>query len=116
MDIGNLVSLIVSVSALVTVIIAWRKLPRENQNMDGSAAAKYADLVDRAAKRESDYMDKIDKLEKRIEHLEACQSELEEKVKLTEKNAAKFENWAKRLAHQVESLNGTPVPLEIEKK
>jgi predicted DNA-binding protein (UPF0251 family) len=82
--------------------------------LDADAAAKYGELVDRAAKRESEYQTRIDTLNARIVTVEAKQGELEIAVRAANYRAAKFEDWAKRLAFQVQSYGGVPVLLDPE--
>jgi hypothetical protein len=69
-------------------------------------------LVDRSVSREKEYQNRIDSINARIGVLECRQAELENQVREANIRAEKFESWAKRLSHQVQSLGGIPVPLE----
>lgn len=114
MDIGNIVSIITTLIAVTTVFIAWRKLKPEYQGLDADAATKYAELVDRAAKRECEYQNRIDEITLDVEKLNHRVSEMATEIRTANVRADKFEGWAKRLAHQVQALNAIPVPLDPE--
>ncbi len=119
MDANTIIAIVIAVIAAapgtIALIIAFRKAKPEISVLDADAAIKYSDLVDRAAKRESEYQSRIDSLNSRVAQVEAQYGELREQVALANKRADKFEDWAKRLAWQVQSLGGVPVPLETKK-
>jgi hypothetical protein len=109
----DFITLIVALGSLSLSIIAWKKFKPETRVIDGSAMKNFTELLDRATKREKEYQDEQDALNKRITQLELKTVELAEQVKAANLRAAKFEDWANRLAHQVISLRGIPVPLEV---
>jgi hypothetical protein len=108
----DIVSLIMGIASIATAVIVWRKFKPEVRILDADAATKYAELVDRAAKRESEYQNRIDSIQARMALLETRQGELEAQVEAANQRAEKFEGWAKRLTHQVQSLGGVPVAME----
>ena len=108
-SIGVMIALI---GSAVTVFINLRKARPEVQFLDADAATKYSDLVDRAAKREAEYQNRIDTLLSRMAQIEQKYSDLSDQVRTANQRADKFENWAKRLTYQVQSMGGVPVPLE----
>jgi hypothetical protein len=112
MQVSDIVTLIVSITALGGVVITWLKLKPEGVVMDADAASKYGELVDRAAKRENEYQNRIDVLQARILSVEAKFGELQIEVRAANYRAERFEGWAKRLAFQVQSLGGVPVPID----
>jgi hypothetical protein len=112
MEWANIITLITAVSALIIAVVAWRKMKPEAMGLDADAATKYAELVDRAAKRECEYQNRIDAVELQVKALTIRQGELEREVNIANSRADKFEGWAKRLVHQVLALNGVPVPLD----
>lgn len=119
MDADTIIAIVIAVIAAapgtIALIIAFRKAKPEISVLDADAAIKYSDLVDRAAKRESEYQSRIDSLNSRVAQVEAQYGELHEQVALANKRADKFEDWAKRLAFQVQSMGGVPVPFEVKK-
>lgn len=119
MDANTIVAIIIAIIAAapgtIALFIAFRKAKPEMTVLDADAAIKYSDLVDRAAKRESEYQSRIDNLVHRIAEVEARYSELSQEVAMANKRSDKFEDWAKRLAFQVQSMGGVPVPFEVKK-
>lgn len=109
MDAGGIAALVTAIIALIGVVITWRKSKPESRVMDGDAAERYQRIASQSAKREIELMAKIDTLEKRVDELEA---QLDTAIL----KADKFEEWARRLVHQVKSLGYDPVPLEPAKK
>lgn len=119
---NDIVSIVTALIAVATVYIAWRKLKPEYQGLDADAATKYAELVDRAAKRETEYQNRIDEIRRSIQvikddsdskvaALEKCQEELEGRIGTLERENRSLKDWASRLVHQVKSLGAIPVEI-----
>ena len=109
MDAGGIAALVTSFVALLGAYLAWRKTKPETRVLDGDAAESYQRIASQSAKRELELMAKIDVLEKRVD-------ELAEQLEDAIKRAEKFEDWARRLVHQVRSLGAVPVPLDVTKE
>lgn len=104
MDIGEIVALVVAAAGL---IIAWRKAPAERRVMSADAAETYQNIALAAAEREQKLQDRITAMETRME-------QYENDLKKARADAARFENWARRLSHQLQALGHIPVPLDGE--
>jgi len=99
-DLGLLLTFIVALSGF---LLSLRKAKHENRASDGSAALEFEQAASSIAKRNINLMARIDELEKRI-------IELERKLKQEIDRSHKFEDWAYRLVHQVQSFpGGVPV-------
>jgi ribosome-associated translation inhibitor RaiA len=112
-SLGDVITFIIAVGGL---FLAWRKAPLEGRKLAGEAsavsadaAAKFQEIAAKAAEREEAMRLRMDELESKMDNLET-------QLRKANERAAKFEGWAKRLAHQVQSLGGVPVPLELEDK
>ncbi|MBN1535180.1 MAG: hypothetical protein JW908_00505 [Anaerolineales bacterium] len=105
-----------AIAALITAIIEgigiyrlWRKMPREEQNLDADTVQKYINAADRA-------IELNEKLEKKVDELQikanGMQSEIETLKKLIGEKDRVISEWAAgidRLIHQICSLDAVPV-------
>ena len=126
MEWANIISLVVAITALVGVLIGWKRIKPEGRVLDGTAAKQYAELVDRAAKRETEYQNKIDEIQSQLDKLKERQLSIEAELQVTkqradkleldlraaEEKAEKIDRWARKLVRQVQSMNGVPVKME----
>jgi hypothetical protein len=94
---------------LVALLVQFKKGRAEAAGLDADTAEKYQRIADNAAKRLAD-------MDKRLEDSETRISELEAMLHAESRERKRFEDWARRLAHQVESLGATPVSLEDGRK
>ncbi len=111
MDVGDVIGIVIAISG---VILAWYKAPIEGRRLHGEtsnfsadAALKYQELASKAAEQIAAMQKRMELLESQVEHMEM-------QLETAQANATKFQDWAKRLSHQVHSLGGVPVPLETE--
>ena len=112
-----------TITDVVTLVImalgfylTWKKAPLESRKLAGEAASSQADtaarwqeIANNAAKREAELRSRLDTIELQMATLQIQAREAMAK-------AARFEDWATRLSHQVISLGGHPVPLDVEDK
>ena len=119
------ISIVGTLISLGMFLILWRKLRPETAVLQGDALDKYNDALNKSAarelqsqtrwdQREADFQTREAYLMGRLSTLEAKYSELDGKLAAALARAERFERYAYRLAGQVTSMGGTPVPLEIE--
>jgi hypothetical protein len=103
-DLGDILALVIAISGFV---IAWKKAPLEKIKMSSESRAITADAAEKFQQIANKAADRLDALESEM-------IQVRELLRQSELRAAKFENWAKRLSHQVHSLGYVPVPFEPE--
>lgn len=112
--IGVIIALIASA---FTVYANLRKLPIEMRSSDADLSAKYAKLASDTAEENVKLREDVEKLRTEIDTLceqqKADVKDLASKLQEQIGRADKFENWARRLVSQLESLDIVPVPLDI---
>jgi hypothetical protein len=138
MTFSEVTSLIMALVALGGFVVLWRKYNpevrqmnsasmkavSEARNADAAAAKEYSDLLHDALKESNELKDQYEarigtlearqvenkKLyEARITDLEGKYTELEDQLRTEKQRRKQFEDWAQRLAYQVQSMGGTPV-------
>lgn len=107
--IAVMASLVAASPGLVALYQNRNKSKAETTGLSADTAEKFQRLADKAAERVAAMQIRLDAVEDQLQSME-------KQLRDSEARAAKFEGWAKRLAGQVTSLGGIPVPLEIEAK
>lgn len=110
-----------------TLILAWRKAPHENRNLQADTRVKDSDVevkrVEAASEIKEAALALVEPLKKRIDELEAARERDKTRMSLLEQritdlecelreersSRAEVEAGAHRLVHQVESLGANPV-------
>jgi hypothetical protein len=107
MTIGEISGIITGLVSLVGVVLLWKKASPEIRDLDGKVIKTYQEIIDTSATREQDLMTEVQRLRKDIEVIK-------ESMKMREIEDAKWRDWARRLAHQVQSLGAVPVLFDPE--
>ncbi len=110
MDANTVAALVAVLAALPGIYAIWQnrnKVRADASVLDASTAEKYQEIARKAAER-------MEAMQKRLDLMDAQLFDMQQQLKLSEARAARFEGWAKRLAGQVTSMGGIPVPLETD--
>ena len=125
LDVGAWVSLIGSVVSVVgagaAIYVLITKQPSDRRKTDSdsfAAIAEASESIASGAKVSNEFLrDQIGELKKRDEEREKKLKEVEDRLITGEKinleirrELIAWQDWAKRLSHQVISLGGSPVP------
>lgn len=108
MDANTLALIIALIAAAPGVYAVWqqrKKIPLETSGLSADTAAKYQEIARKSAER-------VDMMQTRLDLLETQVQALELQLRQANERAGRFEDWARRLTHQVRSLGGVPVELE----
>ena len=119
-DIASIVGVVLS---LIAVIVAWRKAPHEERNLDSSAAKAFEEAASLAAQRSERLDQKITQLEKLVAELQCKVKNVEtenldlkaetkrqdERIRVLEEENGDLMEWAEKLVIQVRNLGGTPI-------
>jgi site-specific recombinase XerC len=111
---------VAAIPGIVGLIIAYKRLPKEQAKLDAESAKTFSEAAQNYAEeltriqvmmiqREKEHQSEIESLKQKQILTEGRLAELERKnIELSEK-LSEVESWAERLVHQVQSLGGNPV-------
>lgn len=116
-------SAVAIIVALVSLYFAIRKHPFDIRKLNTESkvdmvdvAEKYQQIANSAADMNIKLREEIQKIREQLDEVtrrhEQELTDIRSKLAVAEVRAAKFEDWAKRLVAQIESLGETPVPFE----
>lgn len=107
-----IVAIVGVLGSITSLYLSMRKAPKELKRMDIDTGAQALETTERALQIASDAAEQIQAVRKELEELShkyfAMQTELDE----TKEDVLRYQDWAERLVHQVQSLGAEPVKIK----
>jgi septal ring factor EnvC (AmiA/AmiB activator) len=119
MNLGDFASVVATIGSIVAIILALRKQPHEEKNMDASTDSTKADVTAKYQEIAMKSATRITQLEKELEEVKTELSNVIDELKSIRQELLDHKDWNNRLVYQIKSLPGKiqPVPFKnIETK
>lgn len=107
-----IVAIVGVLGSAFSLYLSMRKAPKELKRMDIDTGSQALQSTERALKIANDAAEQVQEVRMELEALTtryiAMQTELDE----TKEDVLRYQDWAERLVHQVQSLGAEPVKIK----